>query len=251
MLQCSCLRSPVPKKYLPKNSHRFSAIAQQLPKRRKLVSSSSPQSGHRGSSILLNKVRCRFKVLCPVRRPTNNLKSFLDNRTAYCVLVSFDSIAWASGRTFGYKECKVMYGSDSRMTAESIYVERVYSCRRLNFVISNAVLTLQVVKAALHPLLTLCLCVFYVSVCVCVCVCVSVSVSMCLCVSVCACVCLCLCVYVLLIQAHIFRPFKFNTSSVLKIAVEPVNPSELPKMLDGLRKINKSYPLVTTKVSTL
>jgi len=30
--------------------------------------------------------------------------------------------------------------------------------------------------------------------------------------------------------------------------VEPVNPSELPKMLDGLRKINKSYPLVTTKV---
>lgn len=49
-------------------------------------------------------------------------------------------------------------------------------------------------------------------------------------------------------DAHIFRPFKFNTSSVLKIAVEPVNPSELPKMLDGLRKINKSYPLVTTKV---
>lgn len=49
-------------------------------------------------------------------------------------------------------------------------------------------------------------------------------------------------------EAHIFRPFKFNTSSVLKIAVEPVNPSELPKMLDGLRKINKSYPLVTTKV---
>ena len=35
---------------------------------------------------------------------------------------------------------------------------------------------------------------------------------------------------------------------MLKIAVEPVNPSELPKMLDGLRKINKSYPLVTTKV---
>ncbi len=49
-------------------------------------------------------------------------------------------------------------------------------------------------------------------------------------------------------QAHIFRPLKFNTSSVIKIAVEPVNPSELPKMLDGLRKINKSYPLVTTKV---
>ena len=49
-------------------------------------------------------------------------------------------------------------------------------------------------------------------------------------------------------EAHIFRPLKFNTQSVTKIAVEPVNPSELPKMLDGLRKINKSYPLVTTKV---
>ena len=49
-------------------------------------------------------------------------------------------------------------------------------------------------------------------------------------------------------DVHIFRPLKFNASSVLKIAVEPVNPSELPKMLDGLRKVNKSYPLVTTKV---
>ncbi len=49
-------------------------------------------------------------------------------------------------------------------------------------------------------------------------------------------------------QAQIFRPLKFNTQSVIKIAVEPVNPSELPKMLDGLRKVNKSYPLLVTKV---
>ena len=49
-------------------------------------------------------------------------------------------------------------------------------------------------------------------------------------------------------DAYIFRPLKFCTSSVIKIAVEPVTPSELPKMLDGLRKINKSYPLLTTKV---
>lgn len=47
---------------------------------------------------------------------------------------------------------------------------------------------------------------------------------------------------------YIFRPLKFNTHSVIKIAVEPVNPSELPKMLDGLRKVNKSYPLLTTRV---
>lgn len=45
-----------------------------------------------------------------------------------------------------------------------------------------------------------------------------------------------------------FRPLKFNTKSVIKIAVEPVNPSELPKMLEGLRKCNKSYPLLQTKV---
>ncbi|WVW84568.1 hypothetical protein I302_106602 [Kwoniella bestiolae CBS 10118] len=47
---------------------------------------------------------------------------------------------------------------------------------------------------------------------------------------------------------YIFKPIKHITSSVVKIAVEPISPSELPKMLEGLRKINKSYPLVTTKV---
>lgn len=49
-------------------------------------------------------------------------------------------------------------------------------------------------------------------------------------------------------EAEIFRPLRFNTLATVKIAVEPVNPSELPKMLNGLRMINKSYPLVTTKV---
>ena len=47
---------------------------------------------------------------------------------------------------------------------------------------------------------------------------------------------------------YIFKPIKHITQSVLKIAVEPINPSELPKMLDGLRKINKTYPLVETRV---
>lgn len=44
------------------------------------------------------------------------------------------------------------------------------------------------------------------------------------------------------------RPLRFNTVSVNKVAVEPLIPSELPKMLEGIRKINKSYPLLTTKV---
>nr|SVE84085.1 EOG090X00RJ [Daphnia pulex] len=47
---------------------------------------------------------------------------------------------------------------------------------------------------------------------------------------------------------YICRPLKFNTQSIIKIAVEPVNPSDLPKMLDGLRKVNKSYPLLSTRV---
>ena len=40
----------------------------------------------------------------------------------------------------------------------------------------------------------------------------------------------------------------YNTFSIIKVALEPLNPAELPKMLDGLRKLNKSYPLLETKV---
>ncbi|TWU76168.1 hypothetical protein ED733_002260 [Metarhizium rileyi] len=49
-------------------------------------------------------------------------------------------------------------------------------------------------------------------------------------------------------DAYVFRPVTHFTESVLKVAVEPINPSELPKMLDGLRKVQKSYPLIETKV---
>lgn len=34
-------------------------------------------------------------------------------------------------------------------------------------------------------------------------------------------------------EAYIFRPLAFNTQSVVKIATEPLNPSELPKMVGG------------------
>ena len=46
----------------------------------------------------------------------------------------------------------------------------------------------------------------------------------------------------------IFKPLAFNTLSTVKLAAEPLNPSELPKMLEGLRKLNKAYPLLGTKV---
>ncbi|CEG40323.1 116 kda u5 small nuclear ribonucleoprotein component-like [Plasmopara halstedii] len=51
-------------------------------------------------------------------------------------------------------------------------------------------------------------------------------------------------------EVGIFRPIHiaFNMTAVMKLAVEPLNPAELPKMLEGLRKVSKSYPLVRTKV---
>ena len=47
---------------------------------------------------------------------------------------------------------------------------------------------------------------------------------------------------------EIFKKLDFQCESTIQVACEPLNPSELPKMIEGLRKINKSYPMVTTKV---
>jgi len=48
--------------------------------------------------------------------------------------------------------------------------------------------------------------------------------------------------------ASIFRPLQFDTISTVKVAIEPIKAAELPKMVDGLRCVNKSYPLSITKV---
>lgn len=50
------------------------------------------------------------------------------------------------------------------------------------------------------------------------------------------------------LHVDIFRPLRFNAAAVLKLAVEPLNPAELPKMVEGLRRISKAYPLAGTKV---
>lgn len=50
---------------------------------------------------------------------------------------------------------------------------------------------------------------------------------------------------------YIFRPLKFNTKSVVKLAIEPINPSELPKMLDGLRKVLFAYRRFSEKSDIL
>eukprot|EP01138_Halocafeteria_seosinensis_P015966 gb/GECG01016294.1/.p1 GENE.gb/GECG01016294.1/~~gb/GECG01016294.1/.p1 ORF type:complete len:994 (+),score=128.14 gb/GECG01016294.1/:1-2982(+) len=49
-------------------------------------------------------------------------------------------------------------------------------------------------------------------------------------------------------DVSIFRPLPFDTVSVVKLAIEPLNPAELPKVLTGLRSVSKSYPLLQTKV---
>ena len=43
-------------------------------------------------------------------------------------------------------------------------------------------------------------------------------------------------------------PIQFNTFPVVKIAIEALNPTKLPKMVERLRKISQSYPLAITKV---
>ena len=49
----------------------------------------------------------------------------------------------------------------------------------------------------------------------------------------------------------IFAPLKFPEAggeAVMKLAIEPLNPSELPKMVEGLRRVSKAYPMVKTRV---
>ncbi|KAI8110430.1 hypothetical protein M9435_002105 [Picochlorum sp. BPE23] len=49
-------------------------------------------------------------------------------------------------------------------------------------------------------------------------------------------------------EIYIMKPLRLESKAVVKIATEPLNPGELPKMVDGLRKVNRSYPALTTKV---
>ena len=49
-------------------------------------------------------------------------------------------------------------------------------------------------------------------------------------------------------EAAIFKPLEFNTQALMKLAIEPRKPSELPVMVEALRKVTRTYPLVSTKV---
>ena len=45
-------------------------------------------------------------------------------------------------------------------------------------------------------------------------------------------------------QAHNMKVMKFSVSPVVRVAVECKNPSDLPKLVEGLKRLGKSDPLV-------
>jgi len=47
-------------------------------------------------------------------------------------------------------------------------------------------------------------------------------------------------------QAHNFVDMKYSVSPVVRVAVEPQNASDLPKLIEGLKRLAKSDPLVLT-----
>lgn len=48
--------------------------------------------------------------------------------------------------------------------------------------------------------------------------------------------------------AHNIRVLKFSVSPVVRIAVEPKHPSDLPKLVEGLKRLSKSDPLVQCSI---
>lgn len=49
-------------------------------------------------------------------------------------------------------------------------------------------------------------------------------------------------------DCDIFNVPDFETESVVKVAIEPLEPSERPKLMEGLLRISQTYPLCTNKV---
>lgn len=50
-------------------------------------------------------------------------------------------------------------------------------------------------------------------------------------------------------QAHTIRSMKYSVSPVVRVAVKPKNAQDLPKLVDGLKKLSKSDPLVVCTTS--
>ena len=88
VIQCACFKLLGSRKGTPKCNLRILAVAQHLPRKWRLVSSSSLQRGHNGLLTLSIIVRCRLRVLCPVRstRGTQVIKRL--RKTSYATVKS-------------------------------------------------------------------------------------------------------------------------------------------------------------------
>ncbi|KAK9915055.1 hypothetical protein WJX75_004191 [Coccomyxa subellipsoidea] len=49
-------------------------------------------------------------------------------------------------------------------------------------------------------------------------------------------------------DAHPIKAMKFSVSPVVRVAVEPKNPSDLPKLVEGLKRLAKSDPMVQCQI---
>ena len=49
-------------------------------------------------------------------------------------------------------------------------------------------------------------------------------------------------------SAHNFKTMKFSVSPVVRVAVECKNPAELPKLVEGLKRLAKSDPMVQCSI---
>lgn len=52
-------------------------------------------------------------------------------------------------------------------------------------------------------------------------------------------------------QAHNLRVMKFSVSPVVRVAVEAKNPADLPKLVEGLKRLAKSDPMVQVSLEKL
>merc|ERR1712242_291815 len=50
-------------------------------------------------------------------------------------------------------------------------------------------------------------------------------------------------------EAHNMKQMKFSVSPVVRVAVEAKNPSELPKLVEGLKRLSKSDPMVVIQTA--
>jgi translation elongation factor EF-G len=49
-------------------------------------------------------------------------------------------------------------------------------------------------------------------------------------------------------EAHNMKVMKFSVSPVVRVAVEPKNPADLPKLVEGLKRLSKSDPMVQIRL---